>query len=399
VISCGSYTGNATAGNSINLGFEPQWVMIKRADSTGNWLMHDILRGMPLTGSAYLLANASNAETVGTAPIISPTATGFQIDTTGGTWNTNGGTYIYMAIRRPMKVPTTGTSVYFGSLAGPDVSIPTGFVPDMAIARTRTTNPNYTGTRLQGSSKNLQTNETSAEGSFGWGWDRPSNTFVQSSLGTPVVTWAFRRAPNFFDVVCYTGTGSSGLTITHNLGVAPELMIVKMRSATEDWRVYSATIGNTRAMRLNDTGGQSSPTIIFWNNTSPTASTFTVGTEPSVNSSGSTYVAYLFATCAGVSKVGSYTGNGGTQAIACGFTGGARFVLIKRTDASGGWYVWDTARGIVSGNDPYLLLNTTAAEVTSDDSVDPDSSGFVVNQLSATNINVSSASYIFLAIA
>ena len=96
---------------------------------------------------------------------------------------------------------------------------------------------------------------------------------------------------------------------------------------------------------------------------------------------------------------GSYTGNGSSQTIDCGFTTGARFILIKRTDSTGDWYVWDTARGIVTGNDPHLSLNTTVAEVTTDDSIDPDSSGFIVNQVGDTNINVSSASYIFYAIA
>jgi hypothetical protein len=98
--------------------------------------------------------------------------------------------------------------------------------------------------------------------------------------------------------------------------------------------------------------------------------------------------------------VGSYTGNGSTQTIDCGFSSGARFVLIKRTDSSGDWYIWDTERGIVAANDPHLALNRTdIAEVTTDDSIDPVSSGFAVNQVSATNINVSSASYIFYAIA
>jgi hypothetical protein len=111
------------------------------------------------------------------------------------------------------------------------------------------------------------------------------------------------------------------------------------------------------------------------------------------------WVAYLFASAPGVSKVGTYTGNGSSQTINCAFTTGARFVLIKRTDSTGDWYVWDSARGIVAGNDPYLALNTTAAEVTSNDSVDTDNTGFIVNQVAASNINVNAATYIFLAIA
>ena len=99
----------------------------------------------------------------------------------------------------------------------------------------------------------------------------------------------------------------------------------------------------------------------------PTSTTITLGgTAATYNASGATYVAYLFATCPGVSKVGNYTGNGSSQTINCGFAAGSRFVLIKRTDDLGDWYVWDSARGIVAGNDPYLTLNTTAAEVTTE---------------------------------
>jgi hypothetical protein len=126
---------------------------------------------------------------------------------------------------------------------------------------------------------------------------------------------------------------------------------------------------------------------------SPTAFSFAYG-NASYN-----YVAYLFATCAGVSKVGSYTGTATTLQIDCGFTSGARFVLIKRTDSTGDWYVWDTARGIVSGNDPYLLLNSTAAEVTNTDYIDTYSAGFEISSTAPAAINASGGTYIFLAIA
>jgi hypothetical protein len=128
---------------------------------------------------------------------------------------------------------------------------------------------------------------------------------------------------------------------------------------------------------------------------SPTATVF----YPTNDSSGATYATYLFATCPGVSKVGSYTGNGSSQTINCGFTGGARFVLVKRTDSTGNWLMVDTARGLVSAGDPTMYLNSTAAEVTGVDWIDPDSSGFIVNQESTMNANVNTATYIFLAIA
>jgi hypothetical protein len=178
------------------------------------------------------------------------------------------------------------------------------------------------------------------------------------------------------------------------------MMIVKNRTSAGGWLTYAEPRGISKYLFLNENSAETDVSVgyDFFFSTSPTATDFTVNSGFGVNGSGQTFIAYLFATLAGVSKVGSYTGNGSSQTINCGFTTGARFILIKRTDSTGDWYVWDTARGIVTGNDPFLELNTTDAEVTSDDSIDPDSSGFIVNQTATTNVNVSSASYIFMAI-
>ena len=177
------------------------------------------------------------------------------------------------------------------------------------------------------------------------------------------------------------------------------MIIVKERNNANNWSVYNVNVGNNRIMFLDLTNGQGGTTAGPWNNTTPTSSVFSVGTSAAVNASGDNYVAYLFASVSGVSKVGSYTGNGSSQTINCGFTGGSRFVLIKRTDSTGNWVVFDSARGIVSGNDPALYLNSTAAEVTTADAIDTDNTGFVVNQESTLNVNVNSATYIYLSIA
>lgn len=223
--------------------------------------------------------------------------------------------------------------------------------------------------------------------------------WYNTSLSATPVVWNFGRAPGFFDVVCYTGTGSN-TTVTHNLGVVPEMMIVKGRNSSLDWLVYHTGMPTpaTNIIYLNDTSAKLNDSGT-WNATNPTSAVFSVGTASPVNQNTINFVAYLFATCAGVSKVGSYTGNGSSQTIACGFAAGSRWVMIKRTNSAGDWYVWDSARGIIAGNDPHLSLNTTVAEVTTDDSVDTDNSGFIVNQVSATNVNVTSSNYIFLAIA
>ena len=114
-------------------------------------------------------------------------------------------------------------------------------------------------------------------------------------------------------------------------------------------------------------------------------------------------IGYLFATLAGVSKVGGFTGNGTSQTIDCGFTTGARFVIIKSATDIGNWLVFDTERGVVAGGDPHLNINESAAAVTINDSIDPHSSGFIVNLDSGAfvydQINISAKDYIFYAIA
>ena len=411
VISCGSFTSDALGQASITLGYEPQWVMIKRTDGTSNWTMLDNMRGWAVTssGDAALQANTSNAETSGTEWGY-PTATGFSVNEPNGSTN-----WIYIAIRRgPMKVPTDATKVFYPNAYtgnSTDTTITsTGFPPDLFFSKIRQSDNGYQNMmfdKLRGSGQYLIPTSTDAEGASSNIQLSFNMTGVTLGVGSNVnnsgntyAQWNFRRAPSFFDEVCYTGTGSN-MTISHNLGVVPELMIVKMRSTatfTGYWYVYASGTGNTKYGLLSLTNSFSTSSGA-WNNTTPTASSFYVGTDFAVSESGKNFVAYLFATCPGVSKVGSYTGNGTTQAIACGFTGGARFVLIKRTDSTGGWYVYDTARGMTTLTDPYLLLNSTAAESATLGSVTTVSTGFAVNASILAAINTNAASYIFLAIA
>jgi hypothetical protein len=405
VISCGSYTGNGSAtGPTVTLGYEPQWLLIKRSaapsgSGTAGWVLGDNMRGLGQTSDGVLSADNANAEVV--SIFVQATATGFQIATTNPNWNISGDTYIYIAIRRgPMKVPTSGTSVYTAGFATATTPwFDAGFPVDMAIYTERSgISDRYNSSRLlQG--KYLLTNSTATEASASTlaQYDFQEGYYNNSGVSTDRLSWMFRRAPSFFDEVCYTGTGSA-TTFTHNLGVVPELMIVKGRSGATAWQVYASALANTEYVVLNTTAAKATGAT-RWNSTTPTTSVFSIGTATEVNTSAATYVAYLFSTCAGVSKVGSYTGTGTTLQVNCGFTAGARFVLIKRTDSTGDWYVWDTARGIIAGNDPYLLLNSTAAEVTSTDYIDTYSAGFELSSTAPAAINASGGTYIFLAIA
>jgi hypothetical protein len=222
------------------------------------------------------------------------------------------------------------------------------------------------------------------------------STATNGSSGT-YVNHFFKRYPGFFDTVFFTGDGSGGTRqISHSLGVKPELILTKARGLAQDWQVMFPIVGFTlpSANAATNNGGIN----LYATSSYVTPNAMSVTATP--NTASTNYVSHMFASLPGISKVGTYTGDGTTgKLIDCGFSNGARFVLIKRVDVAGDWYIWDSARGIIAGSDPHSSLNTNAVEVTTDDSVDPDPSGFIVNQLAATNINVSSASYVFFAIA
>jgi hypothetical protein len=417
VISCGSYTGTGAAGNTITLGYEPQWILAKASSSAQSWQMFDVMRGMPVGSSndSALYPNLSNAEAVNENGF-SPTATGFVTD--GSNNNLNGVNYIYIAIRRgPMKTPTTGTSV-FAPLA---VNNATGTVNttnfpvdlQMQFYRPGGINPGTSQwiDRLRGfsststdSGTRLYTTGTNAEAATAIGTLFNNTGFsTGASWNSASMSYNnFQRAPGFFDEVCYTGTGSGGTgLIAHNLTVAPELVIIKPRSSGS-WECGTQFTSTQYIFLLldgtNGFGSRGYNTGYGDYSAAPTATNVNVLANGSYNSSGINYVAYLFATCPGVSKVGSYTGTGTTQTINCGFAAGSRFVMIKRTDSTGDWYVWDSARGIVAGNDPYLLLNSTAAEVTGTDYIDTAATGFEITSTAPAAINASGGTFIYLAI-
>jgi hypothetical protein len=411
IIKCGSYTGGGSSDVSVDLGFEPSFLIAKRTDSStyGNWYMFDSMRGWTQEDAQYLRPNTSDAEGSVKTDIVGQdslelNSTGFTMKSQYNPVNQSGGTYIYIAIRRGTKVPESGTEVFDveTSTSATPRTWNSGFPVDLSIychRDTYTTNK-YVGTRITGNSAYLVTNATSAESSSSnlVEFDHSDKIIENNLTGTSSkVNWMWKRAPGYFDAVAYTGDGTNGRAISHNLGVAPEMMWVKGRNAVTNWYVYHKDLTSDvdNWLKLNGTDAEQTDTG-FWN-TSPTSSDFYLW-NGRPNNSGEDYIAYLFASLDGISKVGSYTGNGGSQTIDCGFTSGARFVLIKRTDSTSDWFVLDSARGIVAGNDPLLALNGNGIESTGYDIIDPDNSGFIINQ-TAWNTNVSSASYIFYAIA
>jgi hypothetical protein len=405
IIKCGSYTGTgSTNGPEIDLGFEPQWVMVKRADSGAeHWAIIDNMRQMiSLESNNARMLKPNNNEAEEAVGFANPLPTGFKVNRNEGVTNASGGNYIYIAIRRgPLAPPKSATEVFDVSTRNAsEPAYTSGFPVDFAFARAKSIANNWdTGSRLQQGNR-MFTNLTNAEASnSNMMFDYQEGWSAGTGASTDYLSYTWRRAPGFFDVVAYTGN-STIRTISHNLGVAPEMMWLKSRSNSKDWTVYHKDLGAVKRLRLNNTTEATNEATAF-NSTAPTSSVFTVGTSDNTNENPQSHIAYLFASLDGISKVGSYTGNGTSQTIDCGFTSGARFVMIKRTTGVGNWNVWDTERGIVAGNDPRLELNSTLSEHNPQDYIDPDTSGFVVNYVAdnGDDTNVNGVTFIFYAIA
>ncbi len=411
IIKCGSYSGNS-GSQTIDVGFEAQWVLIKNTTSgSTDWFVVDVMRRMVDTtavDTALIRANETDAEQLSGAggARITTRSNGFGfLSESNLSCNRTGETYIYVAIRRPHKPASefAATDLFdpiVGQTSGkPNYSSSTGVV-DAVLRWTKTsdsgyptlasrlTDPKYVLTSGYDTEANYPDNTTKLHFAMNDGWgDNIGGT------STNVVVYMWRRTPEFFDVVTYTGTGSAR-TVGHNLGVVPEMMWVKNRSSAYSWSVYHSATGATKYLTLN-TNVAPTTNAEAWNDTAPTNSVFTVKDDGRVNLSGDNHIAYLFASVSGISKVGSYTGTGSDVNVDCGFSAGARLVLIKRSDSTGDWYVWDAENGIVAGDDPYKLLNSGNAQVTNTDYIDPLSSGFTITSSAPAGLNASGGTYIF----
>lgn len=416
IIKCGQFTMGPEAasiggdGVTVELGWEPQYVLIKAKEGTFPWRIIDTTRHWSLSSTEFVWPsnNAAPYNYVG-GDYTNTTATGFR-------WNLGLADieYLYIAIRRPMKVPTSASEVYntitrtgTGAVANVEGL---GFAPDfMTTFHTATAGQDkVVFDRLRGPTQYLATSSTSQEINVGTnglisfdvdGFTTNANGYANNN-GSAFVNHCFKRAPGFMDIVHYTGNGSSaGQVIKHNLVATPELIIIKGRSNNgREWQTYVSSLGQSQALFLN-TAGQVQANSAFTGGTTNSTQFELKVDFGNVNGNAETYIAYLFATLAGISKVGSYTGTAATLTVDCGFAAGARFILIKRTDASGDWYLWDSVRGIVAGDDPYILLNSDAEQVTDKDWVDPHTTGFQVSDEASSLINVVGGAYIFLAIA
>ncbi len=267
IIKCGSYTGNgSTTGPEIDLGFEPQWLIIKRADGTGSWRMVDSMRGIATDGDdRNLVANENLAEDdtlfQNVSPVVDLQATGFKITTTRGDWNASGSTYIYIAIRRGTKVPEDADEVF--AIDGENTSEPyhtSGFTVDMGLKKRQGSTGSWLvmdrlrqGKKLASDSTSAEVDETDAM------FDYMDGMYAAAAYGEDAsYGWMWKRAPGYFDVLAFSGNDTNGRSLSHNLSAEPSMVWIKARNITKEWFVATDfTSSNYKQGYLHNTNALS----------------------------------------------------------------------------------------------------------------------------------------------
>ena len=374
VIKCGTYTTDSNEDATINLGWEPQWVLAKRIDSNSaaDWMIVDSMRGFPNaqnveqnnSGECNVLEANTNEWEINTSRL-GLTSTGFYADQFGSNRE-----FIYMAIRRPdgyCGKPVEDATKVFTMSTGNSSSFPaftSGFPVDLALQRRpATSNQSFMlATRLTGKyylKTNRDSNQTTLTDVL---FDSNTGWLQGSSYTSDWQSWMWKRSAGF-TTVAYEGNATSNTQISHDLNAVPQMIWVKQRDADEDWVVghFGANGGtnpwnyrlelNTKTIQADDDRA--------WNDTAPTSSNFTLGHLDGVNKSGGDFIALLFTSVSGISKCGYYNGSDNTITITTGFQ--PRFLIVKRVTGSvnANWHMFDTVRGLGTTATSSLYLNQT----------------------------------------
>lgn len=323
------------------------------------------------------------------------------------------------------------TKLYTGNGATGQSITGVGFQPDWTWLKLRsTTGNNGLFDAVRGATKRLQSNQTNAEDTIASFASFDSDGFTlseasQNNDGETFASWNWLAANGTsantdgsisstvsanttagFSIVSYAGNGTNPSTIGHGLGAKPDLMIVKSRDDAENWLVGSDKISgwnwssdylhlNASSAKMTDAGGTAF-------NTAPTSSVFSVGAY--LNGSGEDYIAYMFTSIKGYSKIGTYTGNGNADGpfIYTGFK--PAWLLIKRTSGAENWVLWDNKRDPFNNFYHVLLPNASSAEDTTNTGSggryigDFLSNGFKPRNTHATS-NASGSTYVYMAFA
>jgi hypothetical protein len=434
----GTYTGNGSAnGPIIETGFEPAFLMIKRTDTADSWVIHDNKRDLVNPRKKYLLANGSNAEAADLDGI-DFLSNGFQLKDDYAYYNASSGTYIYMAFATDpdTEAPTLASSfnvqTYTGTGAARSVT-GFGFSPNLIWGKNRDANePHWIYDTSRGPNKLLESNSTIASttvssrltGFESDGFTIGGNDGSINGSGVDYVAWAWKADDNEptinengsidsivsananagFSIVKYEGDGSTSKTVGHGLSSAPEMVIVKRLDSSADWYVWATPVmsitGSTSDyIVLNSSAAKVTAASVtnLWGGNVPSATTIGVGDSSGSNASGGDYIAYCFHSVSGFSKFGTYTGTGSDgNAVTTGFQ--PDFLMVKRSDSTGGWLMFDSARSGSNPIDDRIEANNNQAEQLNSGSkyVDFNSNDFEANG-SDSELNASGGTYIYMA--
>ncbi len=429
-IAMGVYMGNGstTIPRELNLGWEPQFILIKSLTSASGWVALDTARSivsysLSNTSIEYLGQNTTEAMTAcdGVHP------KGIRFIGTSMDTNSNSVSYIYMAIRRPVLKPTAASDIFNTYLyTGTNTNnrfLGTGIRPDWILMRRRDVAGSgyggYLSALRQWGTYFIRTGvqqfvlSTSATGLdqqlLSSEWASPMSDkgiYVGNAQGTTATTsvnvnantttnnhhiLAFSRRPGFFETVVYKGNGTHPQAISHGLGVAPQLMIVHDVDSPGNIVYYSSIYGPAYVGFLDT--GSNLMTGSDWADTWPTNDTFYVGNN-TTNKSGNKYQALLFSSCPGVSYIGYYTGTGSAVSVTVPtFTTGVRAVILFGISGSTRWPIFTTTMG----NTGVWMTATSPGEFTSSTSTVLSGNTFTVPVES--NAVTSGYTYGYLAIA
>lgn len=406
----GSYVGNNTDDRLINVGFEPQFVIL-RSQYSGNWIIIDSMRGSQVFGdypcNNLYVDTTDSTQLSGTAGMHSQ---GFVVNGANQV-NFNNTTFYWWAIRKGTKIAETVGEVFNvdESNNSDNPAFESNFPVDFAYYRDKNTNGSnwIVGARkVYKSYWNFNTRNTKSTLN-NMAFDYP-NDWYDGTQDANHVSGMWRESTGVFGTAWWKTDGTGNQTIQHNLGAVPEMIWSKSLQqngygegswfiAHHDLTGWDSSNENDRHTFQDFTTAASGQQGYHRDFTD--TSIRLLGNAAGGYVTNKLCFAALFATSPGISKVGSYTGNGASsQNIDCGFSNGTQWVLIKRYDATGNWLQFDTARGINVGNDPYLQFNRDYNQ-SSDDIIDSYSGGFAVTNNATGALNVSNGKYIFLAYA
>ena len=374
---CGYYTGQGSSPAELKCNFEPQFLIINRV--TGGTSYHYVLdnqRGMTndtQNDPWFGLNDTSNSSGYNFGYFDHES---FWITPNNADINHSGSRYIFYAVRAQDGItspatPKSGADVFdvsMGNNASGHPQHKTNWKPSLVVNRNPTATENwnlwYRGVSTVHSGQHLMLNLANTISGNSSYVPLSHEGFMENESNVQN-DWFFAwRESSGFHRRIYKGTGGVQ-NVYHNLGGTPEMMWVKSTSdSNREWIVYHKDMDSDPSnhyMKLmtNDTPISNGN---FWQGQLPTSSYFKLGTDNDVNKSGDWYIAFLFRSVSGISKVGGYTGaSGGGATVTCGFQ--PRFVFIKSTDSSSNrqWVFLDTARGWGSGDDKYITLGSNNA--------------------------------------